>query len=217
MQLNSLSDADLWALIVEDNYRAFTVLFNRYWFRLYKTAQKYIKNDTACEEVVHDLFLNLWNRRQFLVINNFEHYLKASTRYQVYNYQKKLKTEHIVYRQNIDEYEARHALNNGQEKIHSAELESLLEEQLSVLPERCREIFLLSRKDHLSNNEIAERLSISKRSVENQITIALKHLRFNFKEILILVLLSIQCSGNMPNVTPVFPLQNRYTDLSQAG
>lgn len=216
MQLSSLSDADLWSLIVNDNCRAFTVLFDRYWFKLYKTAQKYINNDTACEEVVHDLFLNIWNRRKFLVIKNFEHYLKAATRYQVYSYHNKLKVEHILYLENIDEDKSFQATNAGVDKIRSAELESLLEQELKILPERCREIFLLSRKDYLSNQEIAERLNISKRTVENQITIALKHLRYNFKEILILLLLSIHCSISAVETDPDVPFKALHPTRRQA-
>jgi len=175
MLLNSLSDSDLWSLIVTDNYRAFTVLFERHGLRLYKTAQKYIKDEAICEEVVHDLFLNIWNRRQHLAINDFNHYLKAATRYQVYNYLKRAKLSS--------------ELNKGQEKLLYLELEEQLNEQLNALSDRCREIFLLSRKEHLTSTEIGERLSISKRTVENQITIALKHLRINFKNITSFLLL----------------------------
>ncbi|MDB5011249.1 MAG: polymerase sigma-70 factor [Mucilaginibacter sp.] len=183
MPLSSLSDADLWSLIVNDNYRAFTVLFQRYWLKLYKTAQKYIKDDQACEESVHDLFLNIWNRRNYLIINNFDHYLKASIRYQVYAHLKKAKLSLISYQENLHKDGLSFTVNNGYEKILYSELEEQLNEQLNALPDRCREIFLLSRKNHLTNTEISEKLSISKRTVENQITIALKHLRLYFKHI----------------------------------
>lgn len=189
MQLNSLSNADLWSLIVGDNYRAFKVLFERYWLKLYRTAQKYVHSDTACEEVVHDLFLNLWNRRKFLTIASIDHYLKASIRYQVFSYQKKIKKEIVCYSEDVEGIVGSVSYNHGSEKIRSSELEIQLESYLNVLPVRCKEIFLLSRRDYLSNDEIATMLKISKRSVENQITIALKHLRFNLKEIMILLIL----------------------------
>src|SRR3978361_2315180 len=130
MPLNSLSDADLWSLIVDDNYRAFTVLFNRYWFKLYKTTQKYIKDDIVCEEVVHDLFLNIWQRRHHLAINNFDHYLTASTRYQVYAVQKKNKQSLFLYKENLGEDGTHTELNLGQEKIQYLELEEMLNQQL---------------------------------------------------------------------------------------
>lgn len=187
MQLYSLSDADLWSLIVGDDHRAFATLFERYWLKLYRTAQRYVRSESACEEVVHDLFLNLWNRRKFLKILNMEHYLKASIRYQVYSYQKRSRKELIFYDHDLEDSSNIVSYNLGSEKIRAAELEQLLDSYLEILPDRCREIFLLSRRDYLSNDEIANLLKISKRTVENQLTIALRHLRFSLKEIMVLL------------------------------
>jgi RNA polymerase sigma-70 factor (ECF subfamily) len=63
---------------------------------------------------------------------------------------------------------------------------------LRQLPQRCREIFLMSRKDQLNNDEIASRLSISKRTVENQLTTALKHLRVELKRIIMISALFLE-------------------------
>jgi len=184
-----LSDSDLWKEIVNDDYRAFTVLFDRYWFVLYKTVGKYIKDQEQCEEAVHDLFLNIWNRRKYLDIQDFNSYLKTSIRYQVYRILKKDKTSAITY---VDEYPEEFVVaneNDGDKKIQYNDLEKELEECLKPLPKRTAEIFLLSRKDHLSNAEIAERLGISKRSVENQITNALKFLKTHYRYIVVFLLL----------------------------
>jgi len=184
-----LSDSDLWSKIVHDDYRAFTIFFERHWFVLYKTAGKYIKDQELCEEAVHDLFLNLWTRRKYLDIEDFNAYLKTSIRYQVYRLLKKEKNAAVIY---VDEYPEELALsheNDGIERIHYIDTEKELEDCLKPLPKRTAEIFLLSRKEHLTNAEIAERLGISKRSVENQITNALKFLRANYKYVVVLLLL----------------------------
>jgi RNA polymerase sigma-70 factor (family 1) len=183
-----LSDAELWDLIVNDNHHAFTIMFQRHWLRLYKTALQYAKDPEASEEIVHDLFLNIWKRRNFLIISDFDKYLKAATRYQVYAYIKKNKTV-IEYRENISDENERFELNSAHEKISYQELEGQLVQHLKSLPERCQEIFFLSRVQHLNNNEIAEKLGISKRSVENQITRALQCIRFNMTDILFSILL----------------------------
>jgi len=172
-----LSDSDLWKEIVNDDYRAFTVLYDRYWFVVYKTAGKYIKDQETCEEAVHDLFLNIWNRRQYLNIEDFSSYLKTSMRYHVYRLLNKASASVITY---VDEYPEGLALtreNDGNAKLLYLDLEKELEERLKPLNKRTAEIFLLSRKEQLSNAEIAERLGISKRSVENQVTKALKFLK----------------------------------------
>ncbi|MXV16516.1 sigma-70 family RNA polymerase sigma factor [Pedobacter sp. HMF7056] len=179
-----MNDAELWTLIISDDYRAFTVLFERHWLRLYKTALRYTKDHAACDEVVHDLFVNIWEKRKHLVVLDFERYLVAATRYQVYTYLKRCKRSALEYREDVSLLKQSitlSAINTGQEKMLYHDLESAIDDKLKLLPKRCQEIFFLSRKEHLSNKEIAERLSISKRSVENQITVALKYLRVCLK------------------------------------
>ncbi|WP_184545381.1 RNA polymerase sigma-70 factor [Mucilaginibacter sp. FT3.2] len=187
MALSFLSDADLWELILNDNYRAFTTLFQRHWLRLYRTALKYIKDEEACEEVVHDLFLNLWKRKAHLKIENFDHYLKAATRYQVYTYLKAHKPSPVLY---LEDYELDNKVvefNNGYEKMMYNDLEGELNQQIQVLPNRCQEIFILSRIHKLSNMEIAEKLGVSKRTVENQLTHALRFIRGRMKHIAFII------------------------------
>jgi len=188
----SMSDAELWSLIVKDDHHAFTMLFKRHWLSIYKSALRYIKDPEACEEVVHDLFLNIWKRRNYLTIINFERYLKASARYQVYSYLKKHRSFTLELREKFSDADGGFELNSGHEEIVYKDLEDQLSQHLRSLPERCQEIFYLSRKQQLNNSEIAERLGISKRTVENQITYALQRIRFNMKNIVVTVLLLLQ-------------------------
>lgn len=181
MPLSSLTDAKLWSLILVDDYRAFTALYERHWLKLYRLSYRYIKDTDACEEVVHDLFVNLWRGRNNLIIQDYDSYLKAAIRYQVFAYLKKSKKSILDFGNLYLEKETKVDSNIGYEKIAYAELENEVNQQLESLPKRCREVFLLSRKHYLTNNEIAEKLGISKRTVENQITCALKHLRVYLK------------------------------------
>jgi len=182
-----LSDAELWDSIKKDDCRAFTMLFKRYWLLLYTTALHYTKDEQLAEEVVHDLFVTLWNRRQQLQIADFRSYLKAAARYEVLHQLKKRKAQ-LTFFGYLPETSEGAALNNGEEHIRHQELENGLFQQLLKLPDRCREIFLLSRKEQLTNAEIAIHLGISKRSVENQLTTALKFLRSNMKNFVLLLL-----------------------------
>ncbi len=137
---------------------------------------------------MQDLFLNIWNRRTYLVINYFYKYFKDAARYQVYAYIKKTKTVLVEYREHIEDENGRHELNKAYERISFRDLEGKLALQLKSLPDRCQEIFFLSRVEQLDNNEIAEKLGISKRTVENQITRALQCIRFNMKDIVYSIL-----------------------------
>jgi len=186
---SSLSDSELWELIVKnDDYRAFLVLFKRNWLALYKTAFYYVKDEAAAEEVVNDLFLNLWSRKNFLVILDLKKYFKAATRYQAFDYLQKQKGMRLVYSDHLEE-NGQYSINKAQENFMFSDLEATLNQHLKLLPARCKEIFLLSRIQQLSNHEIAEKLGISKRTVENQITHALKCIRFNLKDIAVIITL----------------------------
>lgn len=184
MALSSLSDAELWILILNDDYRAFTALFHRHWLKMYNTALRYLHDEQASEEVVHDLFLNIWNRKRHLNISEFDKYFKAATRYQVYAYLKKHKDTSVVYLDTVVESYDVHDYNNADKTIAYKELETRLNKHLTMLPLRCKEIFLMSRMQHYTNFEIAEKLGINKRTVENQLTYALQSIRVNMKDIL---------------------------------
>lgn len=184
-----LTDAELWDAIVMDDSHAFTMLFERYWSKLYATAYGYLKDAETCEEIVHDIFLTIWDRRKQLQIESFQNYLISSARYIVYKKQRAIKNSPLQLVEAYSEIENPACNNTGDENIVYLELQDELDLYLMKLPKRCREIFTMSRRDHLSNDEIARQLNISKRSVENQITHALKFLRVSMKDIAIVVLI----------------------------
>jgi RNA polymerase sigma-70 factor (family 1) len=178
MPLKAYSDAELWSAICLDDKKAFDALFERYWTLLYNTANAFLKDDDAASQIVHDIFINLWQKRQVYQIQSFKSYLSTAARYHVYKVLKARKAENIVYVEDYTAHEhSSQSRNAGEEKMNTLELERALEESLGQLPKRCREIYSLSRTDQMSNAEIAERLSISKRTVENQLTTALQYLR----------------------------------------
>ncbi|MCX2453732.1 RNA polymerase sigma-70 factor [Pedobacter sp. PLR] len=176
------SDQELWGEIQQENSKAFDLLFERYWERLYSTCYSYLKNEEACKEIVHNIFLDIWQKRETLEVISFNNYLTSAARYQVYKVIRKEKRNPI---QLIEDYDQVPHLdwvrNQGEEKMRHEEIGRNLEEVLNTLPKRCKEIFVLSRIKNLSNEEIAGQLGISKRSVENQLTQALKVLRLALK------------------------------------
>ncbi|MFC0514854.1 RNA polymerase sigma-70 factor [Mucilaginibacter angelicae] len=174
---NKLTDNELWEAVVSDSSRAFVVLYNRYWHKLYQSAKKYLKDDTAAEEIVHDVFVALWQKRHTSNIIDFQKYILVTARYHVYKQLRAMAAEKIEFYEQIPEQPALAIVSDADVKLGYEDLQTELTNVLKQLPRRCREIFWLSRVENLSNDEIAERLNISKRTVENQITIALKFLR----------------------------------------
>lgn len=150
------------------------------WELVYKKAFSYLHDTEAAGEIVNDIFLNIWLKSDVLDIITFKNYLTAAARYRIYNHLKAKKKLALSY---VEDYET---LIDKQTSILpenpfiSSEIYQQVYRLLEHLPKRCKEIFLLSRISHLSNSEIADKLEISKRTVENQISIAVKHLRSHF-------------------------------------
>jgi len=193
--IKSETDEQLWASVVlTDCRKSFTTLFDRYWSMIYNTAFMYTKDEQASECVTHDIFVNLWTSRNKLKINTFSAYLRMAARYHVYRELKNLSQSPLRY---IDEWDREVDTVSGETadgNIGYQEALQLIHRAMSFLPARCQEIFRMSRFEHLSNDEIASKLGISKRSVENQISTALHFLRKKIKPILpLLVYFSLLC------------------------
>jgi RNA polymerase sigma-70 factor (ECF subfamily) len=190
MPLHKCSDSELWEAIAADSSKAFDVLFERYWTTIYATAFSYLKDPEICTQIVHDIFLKIWEKRGVYHISQFKPYLTSAARYHVYKHLKARKASALTY---VEDYESfgrlQQSQNEGDEHLNYLELEHELNTTLIKLPKRCREIFALSRTDQLSNEEISERLGISKRSVENQLTTALQFIRTYLKYTVILFFL----------------------------
>jgi len=183
-----VADAALWEAVQRGDAAAFTALYERYWRRLFTAAYARLADREACEELVHDIFLTLWTERARLQIQHLPAYLAAAVRYQAIRSQRAA-SAHVL--RSIEAPESlgiEPAYNQGESQLLHLDLENRVTAALGQLPQRCREIFLLSRIQHFSNEEIAERLHISRRSVENQLTTALRHLRLVLKFLVITTL-----------------------------
>lgn len=178
MSFEHFEDSELWSAIRRDNRRAFDTLFDRYWSAVHSTAFSYLHDTEAASDIVHDIFIKLWQNRNTYKINCFRSYLCTAARYHVYKVMKARKASALVY---ISDYTEAHSWqqskNEGSEAIIGREMDAAVDRFLRHLPTRCREIFMLSRREQLSNEEIAVRFGISKRTVENQLTTALQVLR----------------------------------------
>jgi RNA polymerase sigma-70 factor (ECF subfamily) len=180
---NKLTDNELWDAVVSDNSRAFVVLYNRYWKKLHKTVSYYLKDGATAEEIVHDVFVTLWLKRKTIKIISFQKYIHVTARYHVFKQLKASKINCVEYVDELAENENMLVYNTSNTKLGYEDLETELAQVLKALPRRCQEIFWLSRVDSLSNEEIALKLNISKRTVENQITTALKYLRVSYPQL----------------------------------
>ena len=185
MGKSALSDEELWYYVANGDDKAFGLLYDRYWLQLYKAALYFLKDRTAAEEVVQEVFVLIWSKRSALNIQNFAAYLNATTRYEVYRKLEAAKQSILEYREDCPPPE-NVAHNKGYEKLMEIDRTNALAACLKDLPKRCRDIYYLSKIENLSNTEIADRLGISKHTVENQLAIAVKHVRLNFGKVVLL-------------------------------
>jgi RNA polymerase sigma-70 factor (family 1) len=176
----SYGDVMLLQLLAKDDYDAFTEIYNRYWEKLLFVAGTKCRNLAAAEEIVQDIFTELWNRRQQLnITNTLEGYLAASVKYRVINFQAKLKRA-LDYQAfastSLTPYE-----NTTEQQLNFNELKRRVEQLVSKLPDKCRITYQLSKEDGLSQKEIASRLGISEKGVEANLSRAMKSLRLQLK------------------------------------
>jgi RNA polymerase sigma-70 factor (ECF subfamily) len=186
------TDHELWKAISEDDHVAYTILFERYWAKVYTTAFNYTKDRDTSQEITTEIFLNLWAHRTHLDITCFNAYLRTAARYHVFRHFRKLKATPVVYMNDFEKIKEPSCVNEADEYISSEELNNDVNRYLLDLPSRCQYIFHLSRRQHLSNDQIAAQLGISRRTVENQLSHALHHLRASLKHVA-LTLLAMWC------------------------
>lgn len=155
---------------------AYEMLFKEYYQLLVIFANKYLFDIEASKELVQDLFVHIYDKREKIEINSsLKSYLFRSVHNRSLNmiHAQKIKNkyaEHIGKRTAANE-------NNIEKEMNKTELEHAIYQAIGELPPKCRDIFKLNRFEGLSNSEIAEKLKLSKRTVETQISKALKILR----------------------------------------
>ena len=159
-----------------DSDAAFELLFDKYYDFLCRSAFRICPDQNAVEDIVQDIFLELWRKRRRLTINiSLKAYLRRAAVNRSLNY---LRDRGPVPNEDTTWMQDRLSADNYPEgQLDQEALSRRIDEAIDALPERCRLVFVLSRFEDLSYREIAELLEISPKTVENQIVKALSLLR----------------------------------------
>jgi RNA polymerase sigma-70 factor (ECF subfamily) len=162
--------------IANDDPAAFELLFLQYHKRVYSFAISLVPSHQDAEEIVQNVFIAIWDQRKRLSISaSFISYLFGIARHMAYEFIKK-KIQHEAFVEYFLEHNQEYAFIT-EEEVLFRELEELLQRLIQDLPERRREIFVLSKFDGLSYKEISVKLGISENTVDTQIRHALAFLR----------------------------------------
>ena len=165
----------------EGNLQAFNELFDRYGKRLYHFSYAYLKSTEDAEEIVQEVFLKIWNnRKQLLVQESIDSYLFTIARNGILNTIRKSKSEQ-TYLNYLKANPGKNVLLDEELNFH--ELEKAYQSAIEQLSPRRKEVYLLSKVNSFSNAEIAEKLNISVKTVENQMTTALAEIRKNLRSL----------------------------------
>jgi RNA polymerase sigma-70 factor (ECF subfamily) len=178
-------DRDLLRQVGSGDQKAFAVLFDRHWKRLYYAALHVIDDRDVAEDIVQDCFISLWEKGAHKAIDNVEAYLYQSVKYKCFMHLR----SGAISKKHLDRITTLSAAHNStEEAIDERELQEVLNHSMATLPEKCRQIFYLSRFESLPNKKIAEQLHISPKTVENQITKALRILRLSVDKMISVIL-----------------------------
>lgn len=175
-EVTDFTDNAILQRIAQDDESAYASLFQEFYVQLCRFSVKYVREETISEEIVQEVFLTLWEKRNDLVIHSsLKAYLFQSVKNSSLNYLNSRFAKQDFQRDYFDQKEV--PVNDTQEALAHDELQKIVQEAIDQLPTKCRAIYSLSRNTGMSYKEIAEHLGISIKTVESQMGIALKRLR----------------------------------------
>ncbi|MEJ2883245.1 RNA polymerase sigma factor [Pedobacter sp. GR22-6] len=181
MKINSNhSETELITGLRNDEAQAFERVFHTYKGKLYSFSWRFLKNRELCEEIVQETLINLWTNRHQLDLNYpLGPYLYTIARRLTLNALRNAATAGSAREKLWKDLQEAH--NETEEAILLADLMEFAEQAVAKLPKQQQLVFKLSRYEGLSHEEIAEKLNLSKSTVNNHLVEALKNLRHHFK------------------------------------
>ena len=180
-------EAIVLSALSDGSTKAFDALFLAYYPKVLQFVMRFCNDKQEAENIVQDLFMNLWIKKDVLEgIKNLDNYLYISARNAAIRY---VRQSFIRY----DDSKAKDVpsdMANGDTKLCYEELYGFVMREISSMPEQRRRVFMMSRIDGMSNAEIAQRLRISKRTVESHISMAIATLKKILPVLFLLTLLN---------------------------
>ncbi|TQM49899.1 RNA polymerase sigma-70 factor (ECF subfamily) [Arcticibacter tournemirensis] len=183
---NTLADAELAVLLKSRDHKAFEEVYSRYGQVLYTHALRLTRDPDDAQDILHDLFTVLWDKATELNTNiPLRAYLFKSVKNRVFDLfsRQKVRSEHLKSLQTF--------IDQGEwvtdDSIREKELKKVIEKEISLLPEKMRLVFEMSRKENMSHKQIAEELQLSDKTVKKQVNNAIRILRLKIHSLLVTV------------------------------
>ncbi|WP_044199262.1 RNA polymerase sigma-70 factor [Dyadobacter tibetensis] len=174
------SDDLLVELLVGGNHEAFQQIYEKYWFRLYMLIKSKVKIEADAEEMVQDIFVDIWERRHRLEVADLKSYLFGAAKYKALNY---IKSQVIRRTYQTERMELDRDFDSNTEHILALnDLHNAISSGIGELPKKTQDIFRLNRLEDKSVKEVSLLLSIPERTVEYHLHKALGVLRLHLRD-----------------------------------
>ena len=181
---NSENENVLFALLKQGDEEAFSKIYKLYWAELYNTAYKRLPEKEKCQDIIQNVFTDLWNRKAELNLQKPLAYLHTAVRFQVLKHISRSQKSNFFTESFENELISPLQADGN---LLAQEVKELIKLFIKALPEKRREIFVLHYFDGLSTAEIAIELNISQKTVQNQLTTATHALRLRLTHLFLLV------------------------------
>ncbi|HMI63407.1 MAG TPA: sigma-70 family RNA polymerase sigma factor [Puia sp.] len=188
--LDLISDDELILQIRQDNREAFSSIYKRYWKELYNDAYHRTRNREKAEDIVQNVFADLWLKPDKQQIANLGVYLHTAVKFQFYKSVSRQKGP-SAYLDYLDVL--LYSSANADDLVREKEIAKVIELWLQALPERRRKIFLMRYAQDMSTNEIAKKLGISRNTVQAQLHTASQSLTVRLAQFLTVMVVIQTC------------------------
>lgn len=184
-----MEDSELLSRLRKGDVRSFDAIYTRYWSGLFKHACYTLKCRELAMDVVQEVFTWLWLHRETVEITSLKHYLKTAIRFKMSNHIRATRNRETF----IHDWQYTSESSVAPDELAVRDLTAMIAQAVDALPDKCRTVYSLSRNEQLSHAEIASRLNITVKTVENQITIALKRIRLFIGHTMVIVAVFLSC------------------------
>lgn len=169
------TEKELLQQLKNGDQKAFRTLFDRFYKYLVVTVYNISGDDHLARDLAQDIFFELWKKRESIEIkSSLKSYLRRAVVNRTLN---AIKAKRLDYNEPEKLPEKSHTFDDAQQTLEAEEMKTLIHKTIDSLPEKCRMVFVLCRIEGLSHKEVATKLGISTKTIENQMTKALKVLR----------------------------------------
>lgn len=185
--IDEITGQQLARQLKEGSAKAFGRLYDRYWSWLLNMAVYQLRDRAIAEEIVQDVFLGLWERKGQEIVLNVQAYLAKAVKFAVFKHILREKRRNEL----IDLHYFQAQVQDDEAMLEARFLEEFVNSVVDGLPEKCRQVFIGSRREGLTIGEIAVKMNIAEKTVEGHLTKALRVIRISLKSFLIHILVIV--------------------------